>query len=397
MDVIILDGHLKGALSATRSIGKKNVRVICASDHNTAMALHSKYCSARVIYPSPLEDEQAFVESIIELAQNIGKKPLIYCFSDETFLPLIKNIDEVIKYAKMAVPLKESVDIAFDKAKTIKLATELGIPVIDTFMPEDKESVTEIAKTISYPAVVKPRHPCMWINGRGIKAETGFVLSEESLIKKVSQVYRDTGEFPIVQKVIHGYEYGIEMLCENGRIYAISAHQRIRLATPIGGVSVVKEAMYGTPISMKMREEAQKILSKIMWTGPIMFEFKDDMEDGKLKLLEINGRFWGSLPLAVLSGVDFPYLYYKYGRGDNMMGEISFTEKVSSRHLVGEFRHLWKVLFDKNELREYFYPTKKTALKNFFFTLFGQKDDVWLKTDPKPFFYEIVDILMKRV
>lgn len=397
MDAIILDGHLKGALAATRSLGKRNVRVICASDHKTAMALHSKYCSARIIYPSPMEDEQAFVDSIIELAQNIGKKPLIYCFSDETFLPLIKNIDEVTQYAEMAVPLKESVDIAFDKSKTIKRAVALGVPVIDTFMPEDQESVAKVSKTISYPAVVKPRHSCMWVNGRGVKAETGFVLSEEALLEKVSQVYRMTGEYPIIQKIIHGDEYGIEMLCENGRIFAISAHQRIRSATPIGGVSVVKEAMYGTPMAAQMRQEAQKIISNIMWTGPIMFEFKEDREDGKLKLLEINGRFWGSLPLAVLSGVDFPYLYYKYGRGDNMMGEISFTEKVSSRHLVGDFRYLWKVLFDKNHLRESFYPTKRTAFKNFLLSLVGQKDDVWSSDDKKPFFYEIIDILMKRI
>jgi predicted ATP-grasp superfamily ATP-dependent carboligase len=397
MDAIILDGHLKGALASVRSLGKKNVRVICASDHKTAMALHSKYCSARIIYPSPMDDEQAFVESIIELAQNVGDKPLIYCFSDETFLPLMKNIDEVVKYAQMAVPLRESVDIAFDRSKTIKLAAELGIPVVDTFMPEDQESVVKVSKQISYPAVVKPRHSCMWVNGRGVKAKTDFVLSEQTLLEKVSQVYQVTGEFPIIQKVIHGDEYGIEMLCENGRIFAISAHQRIRLTTPVGGVSVVKEAMYGTPISTTMRQEAQKILSKIVWSGPIMFEFKEDKEDGKLKLMEINGRFWGSLPLAVLSGVDFPYLYYKYGRGDNMMGEISFTQKASSRHFVGDVRFLWKVLFDKNQLREAFYPTKRKAFKNFILSLVGQKDDVWSSDDKKPFFYEIIDILMKRI
>ena len=37
-----------------------------------------------------------------------------------------------------------------------------------------------------------------------------------------------------------------------------------------------------------------------------MVEFKLDARDGVAKLMEINGRFWGSLQLAVDAGVDFP-------------------------------------------------------------------------------------------
>ena len=37
-----------------------------------------------------------------------------------------------------------------------------------------------------------------------------------------------------------------------------------------------------------------------------MVEFKHDERDGVPKLMEINGRFWGSLQLAIDAGVDFP-------------------------------------------------------------------------------------------
>ena len=39
-----------------------------------------------------------------------------------------------------------------------------------------------------------------------------------------------------------------------------------------------------------------------------MVEFKQDERDGLPKLMEINGRFWGSLQLAIDAGVDFPAL-----------------------------------------------------------------------------------------
>ena len=42
-----------------------------------------------------------------------------------------------------------------------------------------------------------------------------------------------------------------------------------------------------------------------------MVEFKKDVRTGEYKLMEINPRIWGSMPLAIVSGVDFPYLWYK--------------------------------------------------------------------------------------
>ena len=41
-----------------------------------------------------------------------------------------------------------------------------------------------------------------------------------------------------------------------------------------------------------------------------MAEFKVNPRTGGWVLIEINGRFWGSLPLTIAAGADFPrYLY----------------------------------------------------------------------------------------
>ena len=48
-----------------------------------------------------------------------------------------------------------------------------------------------------------------------------------------------------------------------------------------------------------------------------MVEFKVDPRDGIPKLMEVNPRFWGSLQLAIVSGVDFPYLILKMARRES--------------------------------------------------------------------------------
>jgi predicted ATP-grasp superfamily ATP-dependent carboligase len=58
-----------------------------------------------------------------------------------------------------------------------------------------------------------------------------------------------------------------------------------------------------------MVEAARKLLAAAEWQGIAMVEFKRDIRDGRAKLMEINGRFWGSLQLAIASGVDFPVLF----------------------------------------------------------------------------------------
>jgi protein-tyrosine-phosphatase len=42
-----------------------------------------------------------------------------------------------------------------------------------------------------------------------------------------------------------------------------------------------------------------------------MVEFKRNPSTQDSALMEINGRFWGSLPLAVAAGADFPFLLYQ--------------------------------------------------------------------------------------
>jgi protein-tyrosine-phosphatase len=60
----------------------------------------------------------------------------------------------------------------------------------------------------------------------------------------------------------------------------------------------------------ELLEASRKIIDALNYTGVAMLEYRYNFESGQWIFLEINGRFWGSLPLALACGVDFPlYLY----------------------------------------------------------------------------------------
>ena len=88
---------------------------------------------------------------------------------------------------------------------------------------------------------------------------------------------------------------------------------------------------------------AHRILESVGWHGVAMVEFKVTAE-GTPYLIEVNGRFWGSLQLAIDSGVDFPWLLYQLANGTKVDEVTGYAVGVTWRWLLGDFTRLCKVL-----------------------------------------------------
>lgn len=78
-----------------------------------------------------------------------------------------------------------------------------------------------------------------------------------------------------------------------------------------------------------------------------MVEFKQDVRDGTLRLMEINGRFWGSLQLAIDSGVDFPSLAVEIATNQTAPTTVPSTYHAGtkSRWLAGDLDALLAIMF----------------------------------------------------
>jgi predicted ATP-grasp superfamily ATP-dependent carboligase len=396
-NAIIIDGQLKSALAAVRSLGKAGVYVSVGAERKSAPALHSRFTKTRFVYPSPYTEKDAFIRAVKAEAVRLGGKPVIYAFSDVTFLLLHEHRSELREYATLVFSNEKSIGIAFDKAATYSLARVSSIPTISTFTPATEDEFTRLRGTFQYPVVIKPRQSVTWRGGVGVFGSAKFAMDADDLKTKYDAMREKFGQPPLIQERVVGEEYGVEMIAEKGEPRALVVHHRLRSLSPTGGASVLKEIESGGALHEILVTYAKKLVHELLWEGPIMVEFKVDSDTRTPKLMEVNGRFWGSLPLAVHAGVDMPYLYYLLATGGELPKEVvTPREGVTTRHLMGDMLHLIRVLFARDPMRSLVYPKRLQAVKDFFKTPKGTRGDVWSFSDPKPAFMELIDILKTK-
>ena len=124
------------------------------------------------------------------------------------------------------------------------------------------------------------------------------------------------------------------------------------------------------PVSDDLRAQSERLLSGFAWHGPAMIELRRDSA-GDSWLMEVNGRFWISLQLAVSAGVDFPRLWVETLRGLPVQGPDGYDEVVL-RWLWGDVkRFLGVAVSDRPAGYVGPYPTVRQALRD----LVGRQPD----------------------
>jgi predicted ATP-grasp superfamily ATP-dependent carboligase len=74
--------------------------------------------------------------------------------------------------------------------------------------------------------------------------------------------------------------------------------------------------------------------------GIVELEFMIDRVNNRIVFMEINPRFWASLEMAVIAGVDFPDLYYKVAMTGDCEEVFEYKEGVRARWLFpGDILH----------------------------------------------------------
>jgi predicted ATP-grasp superfamily ATP-dependent carboligase len=184
--------------------------------------------------------------------------------------------------------------------------------------------------------VIKPaRSVSEGVSGR-IKLSVSHAASRTALEQLLEDI--DPGAYPLLlQQRIVGPGVGIFLLVWDGETVAAFSHKRLREKPPAGGISVYRESR---ALDHTLMARSRALLDAFGWQGVAMIEFKVDEATGIPYLMEINGRFWGSLQLAIDAGVDFPQLLVAAASGEHPAPVLSYDTTVRSRWWFGDLDHV---------------------------------------------------------
>ncbi len=128
MKALVTDGHFRKTLAVVRSLGRKGVEVTVGERTYLNTSFFSRYCSKRMIYPSPRQSPDQFIEVLLkELKEN--RYDTLFPMEEETLLVIARHRSEISKHTYLLIPEKEKIEFVRDKAKLIRFAETRGIPV----------------------------------------------------------------------------------------------------------------------------------------------------------------------------------------------------------------------------------------------------------------------------
>jgi len=328
MRALVTDGHFRKTLAVVRSLGRKGIQVTVGERTYLNTSFFSKYCSKRLLYPSPRQHPDQFISFLLEEIKK-NHYDCLFPMEEETLLLIAKFQPEISKYTYLLIPPLETIEFVRDKGKLIPFAECHGIPV-----PKTYETYNQKRSVLPTPAVIKPR---VSSGSFGIV----YVKKEQDLPSSYQKVH-ERYPFPLIQEYIPdgGGTFGISALFdESSNVRAAFVHKKLRMYPVQGGPSTLREGVEHPQIM----ELGLSLLKALKWVGVAMAEFKVDPRDGLPKLMEVNPRFWGSLQLAIFSGVDFPYLMLKMAKGETFDPVLHYPVGRRSRWLLfGDLLHFFK-------------------------------------------------------
>jgi predicted ATP-grasp superfamily ATP-dependent carboligase len=341
----VTDGNQRPALTIVRALGRRGITVIVGDDRPASLAGSSRFCAEHVTYPSPYRDRDAF-DAFLESFLARRQIDVLIPVTDVTTRAVCAHQAVLRRHCGLAVPPLEAFERVTDKARLLELAAGCGVPVPRTQVVDGRAQLAEIIDSVSYPAVVKPVRSRISAAGGWVLGSAHYAHSREDILRLFDTHGYLASSPSLIQERIVGRGIGMFALFDRGRLVAEFSHRRLREKPPAGGASVLSESL---PVDPRLREFAERMLGPLGWHGVAMMEYKQDRRSGECVLMEVNGRFWGSLELAVAAGVDFPFLAFQLARGITSDTAPPYQAGVKNRWVLGDLDHMLLRLFRSAE------------------------------------------------
>lgn len=310
--VIILDAF-ETALGVARSLGKEGIKSYCF-DFKKDICFYSRYAKG-ILVPHPLDEEKEFLEYLIDFSKRFNCKPALFITSDHFLKCVSKNFELLSEHCLVNISDKKIIENITNKYLLYLKCKEIGIEVPKTICINSNTDLTEF-DDLAYPVLIKGMDVNKWrkyIDG----SRKGFVVKTKDELIKISDEIRSKNVDVIVQEIIKGPDKNHFKTCvyynlEGKQLLNFTLRKLIQNPVHFGVGAIVESIDYP-----ELRDSGTKLFDSLNYRGVGSAEFKLDDRDGKLKLIEINPRYWQQNYLSTRCGMNFPLIDYLELTGQN--------------------------------------------------------------------------------
>lgn len=300
MRILILDSESNAALAVTQSLGRGGHACYVAGTRSKAVAARSRYASARLTYPDPLASKRTFQDWLRAIHERERFDLILPC-TEATLIPACEIAPGSHVLDTMVLPPPAALARTLDKDACVRLAAEHGLRVPPSLSIAADALDAVDASAMKFPLVLKPVRSKLWVGDTGTNLHARIVNSALHLRKELDHL---RGICAVqIQEWVPGRGIGVEVLCDRGTLAASFAHERLHEYPLTGGGSTYRGSF---PVPADILTRVGAMMATLQWHGVAMVEFRHDPGRDEWWFMEINPRFWGSLPLPIAAGVDFP-------------------------------------------------------------------------------------------
>lgn len=344
--VLVLDADAKTGPTTVRSLGRAGMRVLVAGPPGRpAPAQRSRYRAARLIHPHALADPRGLVQWLDE-AVDAHRPDCVLPMTEYTIRVLDLERARFESRTRLALPPPKALQVAFDKERLLGLAESLGLDIPSTWRPSSLEEAMDLAVRLPYPVYVKARESYSHTVERPRFARGRFAHTPDDY----RRLYREldaASPLPIVQDAVPGGLVAVSGVWREGVCVCLFCYISHRSWPISGGYGAFRESV---PPERAPMAETAKLMEALAWTGPAQTQFIIDSRDGRPRLMETNGRFWGSVEFGHYCGSPIAETTVRVALGEEVEPHLDYRSGVFSRWLEADLKRLYATVFLRKRL-----------------------------------------------
>ena len=315
MKILITDGNYPHTLGIVRSLSELG-HSIDVIGNKICLSSFSRYLS-KCAYSKKFFNQEN-IGRFIEFLRKEKYDYLIPIGAESVYL-ISKNRKLITKEVNINLASHQNILLCLSKNKTLEFAEKNNLLVPKEFKKEFLNKYLSKYNKLPTKLVFKPKKE---ISNQNVS----YIFNKKDYLKKIKNIDHNF----IIQEYIDGYGVGFFAIYDNGCLKKFFMHKRLREYPQTGGSSVLAESFFDETSYIY----GKGLLDYLNWHGVAMVEFKKDNLNGKVYLMEINPKFWGSHDLAISSGINFAKEYISLlpeNKSKKSGNEIDLEYKIKNK------------------------------------------------------------------